>query len=135
MSHHAEERYGLELEVLEEDKLSCRLTKIRHRGPALADHEALLQKAERFVNTVTYLEDQLRLVEQDTVQEAVLLRSEAPQTEAEGVDYYEVRLVSSGETEIGYRHYDRAETDTTDSDLILSHRQLERLGQDLGRIS
>ncbi|MEZ0367604.1 MAG: hypothetical protein ACAI44_00810, partial [Candidatus Sericytochromatia bacterium] len=82
---HAEQRYGLELDVLEEDRLSCRLMRIRHRGSALPDFDTLRAKADTILETVTYLEDKLRLVEQDP--EAILLRSEAPRQQDEGVDY------------------------------------------------
>ena len=130
---NAEQRYGLELEVLEEDRLSCRLTRIRHRGSALPDFDALRAKADRLLETVTYLEDKLRLVEQEP--EAILLRSETPRRSAEGVDYYEVRLEAEGLTELSCKHYERSETETTPQDVVFTHRQLERLGQDLQAIS
>lgn len=130
---HSEQRHGLELEVLEEDKLSCRLRQIRHRGSALADFDTLRAKSERLIETLSYLEDRLRMVEQEP--SAILLRSETPRQQPEGVDYYEVRLQPDGLVEISYSHYDRQETDVISQDMVFSHRQLERLGQDLASIS
>ncbi|PKL76176.1 MAG: hypothetical protein CVV27_11640 [Candidatus Melainabacteria bacterium HGW-Melainabacteria-1] len=134
MSQDADARYGLELDVLDEDKLSFRLNRIRHRGPVLTDFEALRQKADAVVDNITYLDDRLRLVEQDEVQQAILLRSETPLTPAEGVEYLEVRLTQDGVSEIGNRRYNREHTETTPGDMVLSHRQLERLGQDLQQL-
>lgn len=128
----SQQRHGLELEVMDEDKLSCRLTRIRHQGVALPDFEALQAKAERLMETVTYLEDRFRLVEQEP--SMILLRSEAPRQQPESVEYYEVRLEAGGQVEIGCCHYDREQTELKAQDMVLSHRQLERLGQDLERI-
>lgn len=128
-----ESRHGLELEVLEEDRLSCRLRSVRHQGPALADAESLQAKAENLIETVTYLEDRLRVVEQEP--EAVLLRSETPRENAEAVEYYEVKLTRAGQTHLDFRRYQRAETEIVKQDMVLSHRQLERLGQDLQALS
>lgn len=130
---HTEARHGLELEVLEEDKLSCRLRGVKHQGEALADFEALQAKAEKLIETVTYLEDRLRLVEQEPA--AILLRSDAPRRQAEGMEYYEVRLSADGRTELDFRQYDREAGDIVTQDMVLSHRQIERLGQDLQQLS
>lgn len=130
----SEQRFGLELEVLQEDSLSCRLGRIRHQGEALADFDALNAKAENLINTVNYLEDKLRLVERDEAQSAILLRSESPLQQADGLDYYEVRLDAVGVTEIQCRHFERAETETHVKDMVISHRLLERLGKDLSQL-
>lgn len=130
----SEQRFGLDLEVLQADSLSFRLGRIRHQGEALADFDALLEKAERLINKVNYLEDPFRLVEQDNVQSAILLRSETPHQQADGLDYYEIRLDASGLTDIQCQHYNRENTDTQVKDMVLSHRMLERLGKDLSEL-
>lgn len=129
------ERFGLDIEILEEDKLSYRVMRVRHQGQAMADFDALNQKADALVNSLTYLEDPLRLVEQDQQQAVILLRSETPRQLENGVEYYEVRLNQDGLTEIGYQHYARDQTDLSPKDMVMSHRQLERLGQDLAKVS
>lgn len=123
--------YGLELDLLESDKLSARILKLRHKGQPLADLAAVSQKAEALCQRLSYLEDSLRLVETDPVREAVMLRSESPENTPEGLMYYEMLVSASGWSELQRVHYIRHTNDKLPADFVLSERLLERLGRDL----
>jgi len=123
--------FGLELELLESDKLSSRITQIRHLGAALPDMQATQAKAEQLCQRLSYLEDELRLVELDDVREAAVLRSVEPERQAQYIDYYEVEVQRQGQTQIQRIRYNRHKNDKENLDFILSERLLERLGKDL----
>ncbi|MBF2054284.1 MAG: hypothetical protein IGS03_12605 [Candidatus Sericytochromatia bacterium] len=126
----ARDYYGLELEILESDKLSARIQKLRHKGQPLENMDALERKAETLCQRLSYLEDPLRLVEKDAAREAVMLRSESPQNTPEGLLYYELLLSVSGWSELQRVHFIRHTNDKEAADFVLSERLLERLGQD-----
>ncbi len=124
------QRFGLEVESVEQDKLASRIRQISHQGPALDNHTDLLAKAQRALDTLTYLEDQLQMIEQDPVRQAVILRSQTPQKQEQSLSYYEVCLQQDGKTQIQHPVYHAPETETVLGDFVLSDRLLERLGQD-----
>lgn len=129
------QEFGLELDILEADKLSYRLHKIRHQGPTLADFEDLQSKADKLIETLTYLDQPLRMVEQDATGAMILLRSETPHLVDNNPEYYELKLHQDGLSELDYRSYQRDETEIINKDMVLSQRQLERLGKDLQHLS
>src|SRR5690606_1330458 len=100
------------------------------QGPALSSHAELQAKTQRLLDTVTYLEDELQIIEQDQVRQAIILRSKTPQKQAESLSYYEVCLQQDGQTLIQQPVYHSQETETVLGDFVLSDRLLERLGQD-----
>lgn len=130
----ARDCYGLELEILESDKLSARIQKLRHKGQPLKNMDALQQKADSLCQRLSYLEDPLRLVEKDEAREAVMLRSETPQNTPEGLLYYEMLLSASGWSELQRVHYIRHTNDKQAADFVLSEGLLERLGRDLEQL-
>ena len=129
------QEFGLELDILEADKLSYRLHKVRHQGSPLNDFSALQSKADQLIETISYLDQPLRLVEQDAQAAIILLRSETPHLVEHNPEYYELKLYQSGLSELDYRSYQRQETETINKDMVLSQRQLERLGKDLKHLS
>lgn len=128
-------RFGMDVESLEEDKLSSRITRVKHEGKALRDMSEVKKKADDIKDKVTYLEDELRTVEVDESREAVILRSEEPSSTKEGIEYYEVEVSKKGSTEIQRKHFKRKDSDVEEGDFVLSDRLLERLGKDLEQIS
>lgn len=128
-------RYGLTVEAVEQDKLSSRLVKVVHQGPALTDMTALKAKAEDVLTQVRYLEDELRTVEQDEARQAVVLRSVSPEQEQDSLSYYEIIVQQSGETQLTRKCYQRHEGETAAVDFTLTDRLLERLGKDLDAVS
>ena len=128
------QRFGLSVESIEQDKLSSRLRQISHQGPALQSHAELLAKTQRLLDTVTYLEDELQIIEQDQVRQAVILRSKIPHQHAQSLSYYEICLQQDGLTLIQQPVYHSQRTETQLGDFVLSDRLLERLGQDFQKI-
>lgn len=124
-------RFHLEVDAIEQDKLSSRLLEIRHQGEALENMPALQKKADAFLARVQYLEDALKTVEQDEVREAIVLRSEAPEASEHSLAYYEVLLHKNGKTQLGRKQYHRGTGETEAVDFTLTDRLLERLGKDL----
>jgi hypothetical protein len=128
-------RFHLDVDAIEQDKLSSRLLEIRHQGEALEDMPALQKKATAFLERVRYLEDALKTVEQDDVREAIVLRSETPEVSEGSLTYYEVLLHKSGQTQLGRKLYHRSSGETEAVDFTLTDRLLERLGKDLQELT
>lgn len=124
-------RFDLEVDAIEQDKLSSRLLEIRHQGEALESMNDLQQKAAAFLDRVRYLEDALQIVEQDEVREAIVLRSETPEASEASLAYYEVLLHKEGKTQLKRQRYHRLSGETERVDFTLTDRLLERLGKDL----
>ncbi len=128
-------RYGLDIEAIEQDKLSSRLRTLWHKGQELPDMAALKKKADAFMDKVQYLEDELREVEQDNVRQAVVLRSVRPLEEKSTRSYYEVLVQQNGETRLQRLQYDARSGDTEPTDFVMTDRLLERLAGDLEALS
>ncbi len=128
-------RFHLDVDAIEQDKLSSRLLEIRHQGKALEDMPTLQKKAAAFLERVRYLEDALKTVEQDDVREAIVLRSENPEASEGGLTYYEVLLHQNGATQLGRKLYHRQSGETEAVDFTLTDRLLERLGKDLQELA
>ena len=128
-------RFGLEVEEVETDKLSSRVKKIRHQGKALKNMGEVQEKADKIKDNITYLEDDLRMVEADEAREAVILRSNEPDKQSDSIEYYEVEVHKMGHTDVQRKKYQRKDSDVEDSDFVISDRLLERLGKDLDKIA
>ncbi|MGV3523639.1 MAG: hypothetical protein ACO1RX_05410 [Candidatus Sericytochromatia bacterium] len=135
MAVRQESYAGLELDVLETDRLSRRVLSVRHQGASLPDLPALQYKAERALEQLSYLEDRLRLVEQDAVREAIILRSETPQTESDGLSFLEMQLLQNGMTHLQRLRYCRNTGEREVVDMVFTERLLERFAQDLNQLS
>lgn len=125
------ERHELEIEELERDKLSSRVRRIRSQGQPLNDFSEVVKKAEQIARRVTYLDEDLRLVEADEVHEVATLRSNEPQTAAGELEYFQVEVRKDGQTQLERRRYRREETETEVTDFVVTEKNLERLGKDL----
>lgn len=128
-------RFDLEVDAIEQDKLSSRLLEIRHQGKALESMSDLQKKAAAFLERVRYLEDALQIIEQDEVREAIVLRSETPESSEASLAYYEVVLQKEGKTQLKRQRYHRSSGETEAIDFLLTDRLLERLGKDLQNLS
>lgn len=124
-------RFNLEVDAIEQDKLSSRLLEIRHKGEALKDMNALQKKAAAFLDRIRYLEDALQTVEKDDVREAIVLRSETPESSEKSLAYYEILLHKNGKTCLNRKRYHRNNGETENVDFTLTDRLLERMGKDL----
>lgn len=135
MAARQESYAGLQLDVVEADRLSRRVLSIRHQGAPLPDLNALKHKAGQVLEQLSYLEDRLRLVEQDPVREAIVLRSETPQTESDGLSFLELQLLQNGATHLQRLRYCRNTGEREAVDMVFTERLLERFAQDLNQIS
>jgi hypothetical protein len=76
------------------DSVGCRLTQLEATGaePVAEDDAALEAHARRAAGRVTGLLEPLRLVEIDRGRHVALLRSDAPATKGDALQYYEVQF-------------------------------------------
>ncbi|PIQ28398.1 hypothetical protein COW36_03785 [bacterium (Candidatus Blackallbacteria) CG17_big_fil_post_rev_8_21_14_2_50_48_46] len=125
------ERHELEIEEVEKDKLSSRVRKVRSQGKPLENFEQVVEKAQEIARKVSYLDEDLRLVEQDQAHEVVTLRSDEPQTAPGELEYYQVEVSKDGATQLERKRYKSEETETENVDFVISEKNLERLGKDL----
>lgn len=130
-----ESHAGLDLEVIESDRLSRRVLRLRHQGTPLKNLKALQDKAEQALECLSYLEDRLRLVEHDPVRQAVILRSETPETDAEGLAFLEMQFLQDGSTQLQRLRYTRSSGEREPIDMVVTERMLSRLAQDLDHLS
>lgn len=124
-------RHDLEIEEVEKDRLSSKVRKISTQGKASENFEALVQKAEDLAQKITYLDEDLRVVETDSAHDVVTLRSDEPQSSPQDVEYFEMALHKDGKTQLERKRYKREETETENVDFVVSEKTLERLGKDL----
>jgi hypothetical protein len=127
------QRHDLEIEEIEKDRLSSKVRKIRAQGAAVDNFEALVQKAEDLAKKITYLDEDLRVVETDSAHEVVTLRSDEPQSNPQELEYFQMELHKDGQTQLERKRYKREETETENVDFVVSEKTLERLGKDLGK--
>ncbi|MGE3725494.1 MAG: hypothetical protein AB7I41_08090 [Candidatus Sericytochromatia bacterium] len=127
------QRHDLEIEEIEKDRLSSKVRKIRAQGNASENFEALVQKAEDLAKKITYLDEDLRVVETDSAHEVVTLRSDEPQSSPQDVEYFQMELHKDGQTQLERKRYKREETETENVDFVVTEKTLERLGKDLGK--
>jgi hypothetical protein len=125
------QRHDLEIEEIEKDRLSSKVRKIRAQGSPVDNFEALVQKAEDLAKKITYLDEDLRVVETDSAHEVVILRSDEPQSNPQELEYFQMELHTDGQTQLERKRYKREETETEKVDFVVTEKTLERLGKDL----
>src|SRR6478752_9001473 len=85
------------------DSVGCRLTQLEAtRAEPVADDDAALEAhARAAAGRVTGLLEPLRLVEIDRGRHVALLRSDAPATKGDSVQYYEVQFAGRNRVTVG----------------------------------
>lgn len=124
-------RHDLLIEEVERDKFSSRVRRVQAQGQPLDSFAEVVKKAQDIAERVTYLDEDLRLVEADEAHEVAVLRSDEPQASTQEVEYFQVEVHKDGQTSLERRRYRREETETEPIDFVLSEKTLERLGKDL----
>jgi hypothetical protein len=125
------ERYDLEIEEVEKDRLSSKVRKIRAQGKASKDFEQLVEKGKELAEKIRYLDEDLRIVETDQAHDVVILRSDEPQSSPDELEYFQLEVHKEGKTQLERKRYKRQETETENIDFVVSEKTLERLGKDL----
>jgi hypothetical protein len=131
MSEQTTTRHDLEISEVEKDRLSSRVRKLRSQGQPVESFSQLVEKGEAIAETVTYLDENLRLLEADEAHQTVTLRSDHPQRSADELEYFEVSLQKDGETTLTRKRYRPHDTETESVDFVVTEKTLERLGRDL----
>ena len=125
----------IEIDFIAVDSMSCALQEIRLSVPKLIDADfAILQKwAEALSQRVTYLLEDIGLLELDPDAGQVLIRSTPPQKQGGTTSFYEVLLKSHAGGNFSLKRYES--TSTTGGrqpiDLHTTHELLRKLIVDL----
>jgi hypothetical protein len=118
------------------DSVGCRLTQIRadRTVPVADDDLALEAHARRAAGRVTGLLEPLRLVEVDRGQHVTVLRSDAPATKGDSVQYYEIKF--AGRNRVTVERLRATKTGPAGRESVpfsLTHEALAKLVDDLVR--
>lgn len=123
--------YDLELEEVESDRLSRKVRKVTAHNPPTQSIEELAERGQQIADKVTYLDEDLRVVETDNANEVVILRSDDPQQDDTTIEYYECQVKADGSTQLERVRYDKETTTKESADFVVTEKTLERLGRDL----
>ena len=118
------------------DSVGCRLTQVdANRVAPVADDDAALEAhARKAAGRVTGLMEPLRLVEVDRGRHVALLRSDAPPTKGDAVQYYEVKF--TGRNRVTVERFKANKSGKAGREAIpfaLTHEALAKLADDLVR--
>lgn len=123
--------YDLELEEVEGDRLSRKVRKVTAHNSPTESMDELAERGQHIADKVTYLDEDLRVVETDDANEVVILRSDEPQSDDKTVEYYECQVKADGTTELERVRYHKDTTTKESADFVVTEKTLERLGRDL----
>lgn len=118
------------------DSVGCRLTQLdAARTEPVADDDAALEaQTRRAAGRVTGLLEPLRLVEIDRGRHVALLRSDAPATKGDSVQYYEVQFAGRNRVTVGRFKASKAGPAGREAiPFSLTHEALAKLVDDLVR--
>jgi hypothetical protein len=118
------------------DSVGCRLTQLdATRATPVADDDATLEAhARKAAGRVTGLLEPLRLVEIDRGGHVALLRSDAPPTKGDAVQYYEVRYTSRNRVTVErFKANKTGKAGREPIPFALTHEALAKLVDDLVR--
>lgn len=118
------------------DSVGCRLTQLdANRAEPVADDDAALEAhARKAAGRVTGLLEPLRLVEIDRGRHVALLRSDAPPTKGDSVQYYEVAYTGRNRVSVGRFKASKAGPAGRESiPFALTHEAVAKLVDDLVR--
>ena len=122
--------HGLEIDELEGDRLSSRVRQIRKISETPVSFEQRVAQGKALCDKVSYLEEPFLFLESDPDHQVVVLRSQKPQENEAEIRYFEVKLEPQAITLERY-HFLKATGEREPLDFVLTHANLERLGQDL----
>jgi hypothetical protein len=130
-STKTQKSYDLELEEVEGDRLSRKVRKVTAHNPPTESMDELAERGQHIADKVTYLDEDLRVVEADDANEVVILRSDEPQSDEKTVEYYECQVKADGTTALERIRYHKDTTTKENADFVVTEKTLERLGRDL----
>lgn len=118
------------------DSVGCRLTQVEaaRTEPVAEDDAALEAQARRAAGRVTGLLEPLRLVEIDRGRHEALLRSDAPVSKGDAVQFYEVKFTGRNRVTIGRFKASKSGSGGREAvPFALTHEALAKLVDDLVR--
>ncbi len=115
------------------DQVGCAVVGLRVEDlrDAARDADALRAWAGRVAGRVTYLMEEIAVVEVDAAGESALLRSASPDRRGEARAYYEVVLRRSGVLTLTRYRYQNGDRGRTEIPCLLTLEVFERLVDDL----
>lgn len=136
--HYEDEVDGMEvrLNVADFDRFSfvVRSLELRSLAAALKPENGIpaLQKRADFISDrITYLVEDLAVVEKDKVRRQIQLRSATPDADAQAINYFELILDATGHLILRRYRYDRQERRRSPVTFSVTGDVLERLINDL----
>src|SRR5690606_33015197 len=115
------EQHDLEIEEVEADRLSHKVRRVKSQGAPARSMDELKQRAEDIADQVTYLDEGLRVVETDSHNEVVVLRSDDPHsTSDDTLEYYECQVAADGSTQLERHKYTKSTTTKEKPDFVVT---------------
>ena len=131
MNTKIRELYGLQIEEVTSDKLSTQLRKVMTQQKGIHNFEGLVHKGHQISEKVTYLQENLRLLEADQEHQVVTLRSMDPDQVKRNIEFFEMKIELSGKTTLERLGYSKETGEREPVDFVVSYETLERLSKDL----
>lgn len=130
------EALQLDVTVTDADRLSCQLEslylrKTEQEGPDLTRVKSQASQLER---TITYLLEDIALIELDPFDYQAQLKSEVPRSEGDSISYYELLLDKGDALSLVRTRYDKESGTKTRVPMTFTSEVAERLLGDLGKI-
>lgn len=128
------ERGDLLFEEVVSDRLSSKVRRIKGKISTSGSFDELVEKSQTICDTVTYLNENLRLLEKNDIAQSVILRSDSPDQVKQKIEFFELILRQSGDISLDRYSYSKENGERISTDFILSHDLIERLVSDFNRI-
>ncbi len=125
--------YEFEVKIADQDKYSIVLDKLvlTNRGCKLNDATQLKHRAEQLIQSLSYLPESMQIVEFDTHNTAIQLRSELEDHGQREIQYFDMMFDSRGHITLQRFAYDRTFKRKRAISFALPQNLLERLVNDL----
>lgn len=126
---------AVELDFTAVDSMSCSFAELRISVPSLtnAAFDAVKKWAEALCRRVTYLLENIGPLELDPDAGEVMIRSNPPDRQPDGTQYYEILLKTHANGQFSLRRYraEKGRPGRTPVDVQLTHQVLRKLLTDL----
>ena len=126
-------KFGLEIDFVAVESLSCAFRELRFAAPDL--HDASLSVLQAWSRTVceriTYLLEHIGPLEVDSLSMTVLIRSTPPERDGGRVSFYEIVVQPAGCLILRRFSRTRGEFERQPQDIRVTHEVLRKLVQDL----
>ncbi|MDY7032015.1 MAG: hypothetical protein SVY10_08910 [Thermodesulfobacteriota bacterium] len=134
-----EDLIRVEVEVLDVDRLGCsinklEITKLEEQTRGENTCQSIKQESEEIKKRITYLQENMKIIESDALTSTALFRSWPPETRDNSIDYYEINLSGGHSMPFERYRFDRVEKKRTSIPINLTKDIFSRLVNDLACI-